>query len=433
MRSITIDNTGSGFAPAAIGKEARRLAPELARLKAAAQKRYATDYASINLPEDRKQLEQARSLARQYADADLLVVVGIGGSNLGALAVQEALLGRLHNLAGRPRILWADTVDAGAMKTIAETVERTLSEGKRVLINAVSKSGSTTETIANFAILAEILKRHEKGYARSVVVTTDEGSKFWEYAGREGFARLAIPEQVGGRYSVFSAVGLFPLAVLGVDIDGLVAGAAAMRTRCLAADVAKNPAALGAAAQYLHLRKGRNISDLFLFSPDLEAVGKWNRQLVAESVGKEFDKSGKKRVFAGVTPTVSIGSTDLHSMGQLYLGGPFDKFTTFVTIDADSELVVPDGYDALVSRIGGRGLGELMDAIAHGTMAAFRKTKRPFRHVALPDRTAASIGQFLQERMMETILLAALMDVNPFDQPNVELYKTEMRAILKKK
>ncbi len=297
------------------------------------------------------------------------------------------------------------------MTAIAETAEQTLSEGKRVLINAVSKSGSTTETVANFAILAEILKRHDKdgeASARSVVVTTDEGSKLWEYAGREGYARLAIPALVGGRYSVFSAAGLFPLAVLGVDVEGLAAGAAAMRTRCLSADAAKNPAALGAAAQYLHIKKGRNISDLFLFSTDLEGVGKWNRQLVAESVGKEFDRSGKERVFAGVTPTVSIGSTDLHSMGQLYLGGPFDKFTTFVTVDNPSELVVPDGYDALVSRIGGKGLGELMDAIAHGTMAAFRKTKRPFRHVTLPDRSASSLGQFLQERMMETILLAAL-------------------------
>jgi glucose-6-phosphate isomerase len=153
---------------------------------------------------------------------------------------------------------------------------------------------------------------------------------------------------------------------------------------------------------------------------------------MAESIGKEFNKK-EERVNIGLTPTVSIGSTDLHSMAQLYLGGPYDKFTTFVRIKKSrSCLKVPsvEGYSELVSEIKGKSLMDIMDATLEGTKAAFRSGKRPFIEITLPDKSEHAIGQLLQLKMMETIFLGKLLNVNPFDQPNVESYKRETRKIL---
>ena len=237
------------------------------------------------------------------------------------------------------------------------------------------------------------------------------------------------------RYSVFSPVGLFPLGLLGINIEHLLDGARSMRNTCIDIDIQNNPAAIGAAVQYQHYKSGKNITDLFLFSNDLESVGKWHRQLMAESLGKEFNKKGE-RVNIGITPTVSIGSTDLHSMAQLYLGGPHDKFTTFVRVEnSTSHINVPrlEGYSELVSGIQEKSLKDIMDAILEGTKSAFRKDGRPFVEITLPDKSEHSIGQFLQFKMIETIYLAYLLDVNPFDQPNVESYKSETRKILARK
>jgi glucose-6-phosphate isomerase len=150
---------------------------------------------------------------------------------------------------------------------------------------------------------------------------------------------------------------------------------------------------------------------------------------MAESIGKEFNKKGE-RVNAGMTPTVSIGSTDLHSMAQLYLGGPYDKFTTFVRIkNSHSHLKVQsvEGYSDLVPEIHGKSLMGIMNATLEGTKAAFRCGKRPYIEINLPDKSEYSVGQFLQFNMMEIIYLGKLLNVNPFDQPNVESYKKETR------
>ena len=184
----------------------------------------------------------------------------------------------------------------------------------------------------------------------------------------------------------------------------------------------------------MHYEIGKNISDLFLFANDLESLGKWCRQLIAESLGKEFNKKGET-VNTGITPVVSIGSTDLHSMAQLYLGGPYDKFTTFLSVEnSNSHINVPtlERYSKLVFGIQGTSLESVMSAIVEGTKAAFRKGGRPFMEIKLPYKSEYSIGQFLQFKMIETIFLGYLLDVNPFDQPNVESYKEETRKILQK-
>ena len=396
---------------------------------------YEGDMASLCLPDDRLMLSKIRQAIGENLQLNpiYLIIVGIGGSNLGTIAVQEAVLGKLYNqLTAATKVLYADTVDSDSINNIITLVKPVLEKGGNILLNVISKSGTTTETIANAEVLIDLLRRHKKDYKKCITVTSDKNSELWNSAVKEGINVLEIPKKVGGRYSVFSPVGLFPLGLLGIDIERLLDGARAMRDTCFNVNVEENPAAICATLQYLHYKSGRNICNLFLFANDLESLGKWHRQLMAESIGKESNTKGA-RVNVGMTPTVSIGSTDLHSMVQLYLGGPYDKFTTFVRIKKSrSSLKVPsfEGYSDLVPEIHGKSLMDIMDATLEGTKAAFRSGKRPFIEITLPDKSEYSVGQMLQLKMLETIYLGKLLDLNPFDQPNVESYKNETRKIL---
>jgi|SRR3989338_38394 len=382
------------------------------------------------LPFDNDMLGAVKNMIKEKCvlKAEYIVVIGIGGSSLGTEAVGQAVV-----LKGKgPKLLYADTADSFTLQSIMEKIEAVLAKKKTIILNCVSKSGSTAETAANFQILLAILKRYRKDYAKFVVITTDKDSRLWHAALTQGFSVLEIPSRIGGRYSVFSAVGLFPLGMAGVNLDGLLSGAAAMAKRCVERDVETNPAAMSAAILYWHLQRGRKIHDTFLFSPAFEGLGKWYRQLMAESTGKELDKNGKK-VSTGMTPTVSLPQ-DLHSMAQLYLGGPQDKFTTFVKSQDNGPVIkVPSTGTGLAGNIQGKSLSEMTDALYGGIVEAYRSGKRPFAEILLPDRSARAIGQFLQMKMMEMCYLCHLMNVNPFDQPAVESYKSEARRMLGKK
>jgi glucose-6-phosphate isomerase len=418
-----------------IVETAKKLLPEIENCVQATSKGYDDDKACISLPDDKDMHRKVKELVQEKKrlNPEYLVVVGIGGSNLGTVAVQEAVLGKLHNqLNPATKVLYADTVDTDYINSIVKLIEPVLEKGGNVVIDCISKSGTTTETAVNFEVLIDVVRKHKRDYKKCVVITSDKDSKLWNLGQREGFDTLEIPEKVGGRYSVLSPVGLFPLGLLGINIDELLAGAQHARDTCIGDDVERNPAAESASIQFQHFKQGVNIFDLFLFSNDLESVGKWNRQLVAESLGKEYNKKGEK-VNCGLTPTVSVGSTDLHSIAQLYLGGPFDKFTTFVSVQNDfSSLKVPKtgDYDELVAGIRGKSLKTVMDAILEGTKAAFRERARPYSEIVLPDKSECSVGQFLQFKMLETIYLGYLLGVNPFGQPSVESYKKETRRIL---
>ncbi|MFQ5475341.1 MAG: hypothetical protein ACE5DM_05915 [Candidatus Nanoarchaeia archaeon] len=435
MKNIRFTGRQALISAAAINKERVKLKKELDHMrKVVRDLDYDDDRASILLPTDKDMLNHTKRIIRSKSGLapDCLVVVGIGGSNLGTVAVQEAVLGKYHNQKDpKVKVLSADTVDADSISDIIRIIEPVLKRKGNVILNGVSKSGGTTETIANLEVLIDVIKKHKKDYEKYVVVTTGRGSRLWKLADKKGFTVLEIPRKVGGRFSVFSPVGLFPLGILGISIDHLLAGAASMRARCLQ-PLARNPAAISASLSYLNSRKGKTINDLFLFSKDLESAGKWYRQLMGESLGKEYDLK-KRKVNAGITPTVSVGSTDLHSMAQLYLGGPYDKYTTFLRVDSNkSRISVPKdhSFDDLVPNIQGRPLKKIMDAIIEGVQVAFVKGKRPFSEISLPDKSAASVGQLLQFKMMEMMFLGVLMGVNTFDQPNVELYKVETKKIL---
>lgn len=414
----------------------QKLQDEITRISQARNSGYETDYASINVVFDRELLGQVKQVVKEKKSLNptTLVVIGIGGSNLGTIAVHEAMYGTFYN-EQKPEInvYFADTVDSDYIYDIILLLEQEVEKGHNIIINVVSKSGSTTETIANFEVLLHLLQHYKKDdYQKYVVVTTDEGSKLWKLAQEKGFSLVAVPSNVGGRYSVFSAVGLFPLAMLGVDIDALLAGAQSMVNECLNIDIFNNMAALSAAILFIHYKKGVTIHDTFTFSVDLKSVSKWYRQLMGESIGKAENRAGKT-VNVGITPTVSVGSIDLHSVAQLYLGGPYDKFTTFIYSEKNkSNLSIPvlNEFENLVEKIQGKSLSTIMDAIMQGAQTAYKNNKRPFVSISIPEKSAYYLGQLLQIKMIEMMYLGYLLDVNPFNQPQVELYKKETRKIL---
>lgn len=402
----------------------KTLTTAIATMVKEAERGYDTDYAFLHTALDASARHDAERIAAAVGDVDILVLVGIGGSNLGTLALAQALRGSLHHLTTSPALLCADTVDAHALTDLVATIREASLQKQRVALVIVSKSGTTTETVANANILLETLKATGKDWRRRVVAITDEGSALWLAAHEHGFHRAAIPARLGGRYSVLSAVGLVPLALLGLDVKALLAGAAAMRSRCLERPLS-NPAAQLALAQYAHLKAGKNILEYFVFGSDLEGIGRWHRQLLGESCGKD----GK-----GATPTVAVGSTDLHSIGQLALGGPRDKFTVFLDVERDVTLLTPTKPTLpLVRGIDGKDLHVIMDAVARGTQAAYAERKLPFATITLPERNTHALGELLMLHMASVALLARLLRVNAFDQPSVEAYKTHTRAALAKK
>ncbi len=436
---FSYENTG-GLSSADFQLGMRFLVPEIERLQEVTLAGgYTTDYASVNLPADTQMLEKVQLVvdAKKALRPTALVVVGIGGSHLGTLAVQQALLGTQYN-AQQPdlKIYYVDSVDADYTYDVYLLVEQELQQGHQIILNVISKSGATTETIANFMLFEYLLKQYyPQTYREAIVLTTNYGSPLWELAQQEEFDCLDIPQRVGGRYSVFSPVGLFPLGLLNIDLEMLLAGAAQVVAPCTSIEVTHNKAALSALLLKEHYFSGKNIHDTFLCSVDFAGFGLWYRQLMAESVGKMYDRDGGL-VRTGMLPTVSQATADLHSVAQLYLGGPLNRFTTFVTVDTNkANLVVPRDIERKVltkleRQLQGKTYHELMQAIVEGVRIAYLKQEMPFVTFSIPEKTAYYLGQLIQIKMFEIIYLGFLLDINPFDQPEVELYKQETRKIL---
>ena len=395
------------------------------------EKSWSSDYASFLLPETPEYLEASIAMAAEFSDFDALVIVGIGGSNLGTAAIAEALFGKLAFARLEKTLFFLDTVDTSKVSSVLSVVEAIVSDGGKVGLVTVSKSGSTAETAALSAVAYEFMKKRCGLSASDCVAITEPGSKLSKYAESEGWKSLPMRPKVGGRYSVLSNVGLFPLAFLGVDVEELLEGAAAGIADSCGEDAATNPAFLGAKYLFEGSAEGRNVVDHFFFTDAFESVGKWYRQLLGESVGKELKKDGS-RANAGLTPTTSIGSTDLHSVGQLYLGGPRDKSFTFVRAVPIEELRVPGdaALDAVVPHIAGKPLQAIMDAIYQGTAEAYRTKGIPFAQWELQEGSAYDLGYFLQVKMCEVAYLGMMFGVDPFDQPNVEDYKVGTKRVL---
>jgi glucose-6-phosphate isomerase len=383
------------------------------------------------LPHDHSTVERIRTFADGIGQAfDTVVVLGIGGSALGTIALQNALL-RPHwnelDLEARdyfPRLYVLDNVDP---TTIAPLLARL--EPARTLFNVVSKSGSTAETMAQYMIVRDWLRHalDDDGYRGHIIFTTDpEKGVLRRISQEEGIATLPVPPAVGGRFSVLSAVGLLPAALVGVDIEALLAGAAAMAERCAREILAENPAAMFAALQYLaHTKHGAGGHVMMAYSDRLHGMADWFRQIWAESLGKRFSTAGEE-VWRGPTPIKALGATDQHSQVQLYMEGPWDKTVTFLTTGAPAEDVpIPRSYDGVpeLRYLGGRTLGELLDAERRATSAALAAAGRMNMTIELPRIDAHLLGQLFMLFQIATAYAGGFYDVDPLDQPGVEMGK----------
>ena len=393
----------------------------------------------LQLPNDKELIEKSQSMAAGLAGTSLkyVIVVGIGGSNLGAMAVYDALYSKFDILTSRrPKLIFSDTTNPREMEALKKVIDENIHGSKEIVLNIITKSGTTAETVANGMFLFDILsnKFSEKEAIERTVITTDEESTLWNIAREKNIRVLPIPKKVGGRYSIFSPVGLFPLRLVGVNISEFIAGAVQMMNASLTPNIDANPALKLATIDFLQHKKKLTIYNNFFFNSELESVGKWGRQLVAESLGKRFDTAGNS-IYAGLTPIVSIGSTDLHSMVQLYLGGPRDKFTNFIYAESgEGERVsVPKFsiFQTLVPDVVGKDYEKILSSILVGTMEAYKEKAFPYIETILPRIDENSLGQYFMLKMIETVLLGKLWNVNAFDQPEVESYKKVARELMK--
>ena len=382
---------------------------------------------------DNKALSQLKHKANQLARmADMFIVAGIGGSSLGARVLFQALTHPYHNelprrkRKNRPKVYFeADSLDndalAGLLNLLPKRKPANLSEA--FTINVISKSGRTLETAAVFRILAQRARQvYGPDYARYIVATTgcSSSSALRQIAEAERMATFEVPDMVGGRYSVFTAVGLLPAAVMGIDVEQLLAGAADMTRKCLSRKINlnSNPAARYAALHHLLYRKGKTVRVMSVWSKALENLGYWYDQLLAESLGKD----GR-----GPTPVTSVNTRDLHSRGQQHQQGTYDKVITnvFLRKPLREELTLPatkdrsDGLDKLV----GKNLHRLLVAALNGTNQAYRFDDRPTIDITLASLTPYALGGLMQMLMIATVIEGKLLGVNPFGQPGVEAYK----------
>jgi glucose-6-phosphate isomerase len=373
-----------------------------------------------------KEIQQTASLIKEQRPS-VVVLIGIGGSNLGTIAILQALYGPAYDRSETAQWYFADTVDDAQTKHLISRLKEHAEKGEKIAILVVSKSGTTTETIANAALLYEVCKKQS-----IVCVVTDKNSPLWIMAEKNNFHRCVIPKEVGGRFSVFTSVGLLPLLLYGVDIDGLIHGAQQAYQAGIEHGINRNFSIYTASLLYLayHEQK-KNIHDCFVLDPILAGIGYWYRQLIGESLGKT-SRTENKRV--GMTPMVSIGSVDLHSVTQLYLGGPDDKVTTFImgTRAIDMTHIPSNVFSQINPDLEAKSVHEIHDALSQGVIRAFNGEKRASMVVDIKHIDPSSIGYFMMMKMMEIVYLAYLLDVDPFDQPHVELYKQETKRILSK-
>ena len=383
----------------------------------------------IDLPDDRTAARACMDFARTLDPfIDTVVTLGIGGSSLGPRALYSALAQPLDQLAtrsaGMPRLLFfPDNIDPVSFGAIIERLPL-----DRVLWNVVTKSGGTAETCAQFLVVADQLdKRLGPERARKhIVCTTDpEKGALRAIARERNYPAVDIPPNVGGRFSVLTPVGLLPAALAGLDVMGLLDGAARMRDRALVPDLAKNPALLLATLlHHHHIVRGRAMHVIMSYVDGLYDTADWFRQLWAESLGKEKGTDGRT-INVGPTPIAARGATDQHSQLQLFAEGPDDKAYLFLTAaNRGAEIKIPGGAlaesQAELSYLAGHGMGELLDAELRGTTSSLIRRNRPVGRLTLAKVSAEAVGELLMLLEMATAFAGPLYGVDPFDQPGVE-------------
>ena len=435
--NLMADTVGSrhGITRAALKSHLARLRRTSRLLK---KQRADGGLAFMELPYQREWVREIEEYVRSMPTAiENFIVIGIGGSALGNIMLHSALNHPEYNLlsrerrGGRPRMFFLDNVDPDRTASLLDTLDP-----RKTLLNVITKSGDTAETMSNFLIARAWLMRAvgRRGISRRIVATTDkEKGHLRKIAEMEGYRSFIVPDGVGGRFSVLTPVGLLSAAASGINIRRLLAGAAAMDSICRTDDPKRNPAALNALLHYLlDTRKGKKISVMMPYVHRLHDFADWYRQLWAESLGKKLSLEGK-RVNVGQTPVKALGATDQHSQLQLYMEGPFDKVVTFIGVDRyPKEVTIPRTFARMegIAYLGGRRLGELIRAEQESTALALARNSRPNCTITLPELSPFTLGQLIYLYEYQTAFAGALYNINAFDQPGVEMGKRYACAMM---
>ena len=360
---------------------------------------------------------------------DTMLVLGIGGSALG----NKALYNALKTERNLPRKVYVyDNVDPIFLHEILREINL-----ETTLVNVITKSGTTAETMAGYMIMADLLQRRfPDDYHQRMIITTDREKGFLRQVIKdEGYPSFIVPDNVGGRFSVLTDVGLVSSAFAGIDIDGLLQGAGEMAELCAEADLMRNPAYLNGLLHYLYMREGKNISVMMPYANALYDMADWYRQLWAESLGKRRDVKGRE-IFVGQTPVKALGTTDQHSQVQLYTEGPYDKVFTFLSVDNfDTDFIIPNLHPEReeVSYLGGKPLSKLLNAERKATEIALTQAGRPNCNIIFPRLDEPSIGAFIMMYEIQTVFTGKLLHINPLDQPGVEAGKIATYQLMGKK
>lgn len=378
------------------------------------------------LPYNKSLVEDIKATAKDcIAKFDTQVVIGIGGSALGPIALQTALRHSYWNeLPAVKRdglkIYFTDNIDADATMDLMEMIDP-----KKTVFLVLTKSGSTAETISNFFILKKFLidAVGEDNYKDHLLFVTDpKNGSLRQIADNDGVKTFPIEQLVGGRFSVFTPVGLLPAALMGIDIDKLLSGAAAMDKLTAGDDLMKNPAYLYAVLQYISYLNGAPISVLMPYSNRLSRLADWYVQLWAESLGKKKTLDGNVN-YIGPTPLKGVGATDQHSQVQLFKEGPYDKVVTFIRVEEfDNKLTIPSAYNeySSIAYLSGHTMNELMDYEQKATEVALAKEGRPSITITVPTVNEYIMGQLIYMFEVATVFSGYLYNIDPLDQPGVE-------------
>lgn len=390
----------------------------------------------MNLGYNEETLWYVKEYAAMVKDRfENILVLGIGGSALGGIAVTEALLKPYWNLLseeqreGMPRIFFLDNIDPDTMNGLFEVLDLS-----KTLVNVITKSGDTAETMSQFMIVKDRLEKElGDNYRYNIVATTDKRTGILrQIAEQEGYKTFVVPDDVGGRFSVFSAVGLLPFALVGIDVDAIVNGIKDMDLALKNTDINENIAAQNALIHFLmDTKKGKNLSVMMPYSSRLKYVSDWYVQLWAESLGKNKDKDDKD-VHVGPTPIKALGATDQHSQIQLYNEGPNNKLINFIRVEEfDTTLEIPNIFEYTgIGYLGGKSINRLINAEADSTRVALSDYGRPTVTITIPKIDAYHIGQLLYMLEVQTAITGELYHINTFNQPGVEQAKNYTYALM---
>ena len=428
-----------GVTPADLRDVAPRISDAHAILRDERQKK---KYGFWDLYQDEVMFNGIRAVAHPFIERefDNLVIMGIGGSALGLTALVSALRPKFYNLLtkrGRkrfPRVFVMDNIDPVTFQEMMR-----ICKPAKTLYNVISKSGGTAEPMSQLMIVLEALGKKigaDKIKDHLVVTTNPRGtaeSLLHPVADEYGLKEFEVPLNVGGRFSVFSPVGMFPAAMLGMDLHAFREGCAAMDTRCQNADLKENPAFLRAAVHYLaDVRKGKTMSVMMPYADGLYDIADWYRQLWAESLGKRWSLD-KEEVFVGQTPIKALGATDQHSQVQLYREGPNDKLINILEVKRFAKTAkIPQSLSKIdqLEYLRGTTMNKLMAAELQGTVDALKVSQRPVIRTTLPRVNEHSVAQLLYMLEVETAMAGRLYNVDAFDQPGVEEGKIIARELM---